>query len=338
MIWSMAYQLSWKKSSCRLPLIATQRENPVDNMTDTKRDSEAAGSVPNRCFFEISIGGEIQPENIVMQLDTKNCPKTSRSFMALCTSSEKTTKTLPQPTYRGCEFHRVVPGFVVQGGDFERFDGTGGYSPLFGNKFADEYLQGKHDQKGLLSMANSGRNTNGSQFFITLQATPHLDGKHVVFGRVVQGMDTVQRMVNVERDGRDRPVSLQKITIVDCGLIAEGSQADGREAHRTKKTKKKRKKHSRSSSKKRKRAHRSDDETSQSSYTDPSDDESHRKLKRKKKSRASKKSHSKASSSDESSCSGDSSSPNEKPRRKRREKKRKKKHKEKRQRRDRSSS
>jgi peptidyl-prolyl isomerase G (cyclophilin G) len=156
---------------------------------------------------------------------------------------------------------------MVQAGDFERFDGTGGYSPLWGNKFPDENLTGrcsKHDQAGVLSMANSGRDTNGSQFFITLQATPHLDGKHVVFGRVMSGMDSIMKMVQVERDARDRPVSLQKIVIADCGVGGINEETESRLAdHRSKKhSKKKKKKRSRSKKRKYSDSNSSDSSTS----------------------------------------------------------------------------
>ncbi|KAG7368287.1 peptidyl-prolyl cis-trans isomerase [Nitzschia inconspicua] len=309
-------------------------------MTDKGEAAEGGATkapTPNRCFFQISIGGEIQKEKIIMELDTRNCPKTSQSFLAMCTSAGRTAPKSPQPTYRGCEFHRVVPGFVVQGGDFERFDGTGGYSLLFGKHFADEYLQGKHDKAGLLSMANSGKNTNGSQFFITLQATPHLDGKHVMFGQVSRGMDVVHKMVDVERDARDRPITLQKITIVDCGVVKESNCEDRRDACRPK-TAKKQKKHSRSSSKKRKRSH-SDDETSGSSTDEDSSSDMSRERPRKKshyqtrKNKRKRRSH----SSDESNSSV-CSKIHARDRKKKKDKKRRKTHKEKKRKRKRSSS
>jgi peptidyl-prolyl isomerase G (cyclophilin G) len=180
--------------------------------------------LPGACFFKISIAGVIQTEPIDIQLFTKDCPKTCRNFLALVSSEKTTSRQSPCPSYRGCYFHRLLEGFMVQAGDFERFDGTGGYSPIYNNypgsssgKFPDENLTINHDQAGLVSMANAGKNTNGSQFFITLKATPHLDGKHVVFGKVVSGMETVMAMLMVEREG-DRPVSLQRVTICDCGI------------------------------------------------------------------------------------------------------------------------
>lgn len=202
---------------------------------DSRRSGDDAVSAGRRrCFLSVSIGGEIQPRPIVIDLKINKCPKTCQSFIELCTSTETTSRQRPCPSYKGCEFHRIVPGFCVQAGDFERFDGTGGYSPLFGRNFDDENLQShvgqnKHDQEGVVSMANSGRDTNGSQFFITLKAVPHLDPKHVVFGQVVEGMDTVRKMTSVERDSKDRPIQIQRIRIEDCGV---GSGHVHRNSHR----------------------------------------------------------------------------------------------------------
>ena len=204
---------------------------------DTTKLSSSMSSM-SYCFLQISIGGEMMKDKIIIEFDTLNRPKTCRSFLALCTSSITTRKSSPQQTYRGSEFHRIVPGMCVQGGDFEKFDGTGGFSPLYGHHWEDEHINtnssnknssnknNKHDQAGIVSMANPGKkNTNGSQFFITLKPTPHLDANHVVFGRVISGMDTtVQKMADVERDNKNRPVSLQRIVIEDCGLHAQLQQ------------------------------------------------------------------------------------------------------------------
>jgi peptidyl-prolyl isomerase G (cyclophilin G) len=202
-------------------------------MTDSaqKRSQDEKTSL---CFFRISIGGEILAKDIVIELDIQNRPKTCDSFLSLCdgagskNSSIRTNRKSPQLTYRGCEFHRVVPGLCVQAGDWERFDGTGGFSPMFGRNWEDEkgassgkYNTNKHDREGIVSMANAGKpNTNGSQFFVTLKPTPHLDGKHTVFGRVASGMESVRKMAEVERGEKDRPVSLQRIVIEDCGRLS----------------------------------------------------------------------------------------------------------------------
>ena len=227
-------------------------------------DTTKLSSSMSYCFLQISIGGEMMKDKIIIEFDTLNRPKTCRSFLALCTSSITTRKSSPQQTYRGSEFHRIVPGMCVQGGDFEKFDGTGGFSPLYGHHWEDEHINtnnsnnssnknssnknNKHDQAGIVSMANPGKkNTNGSQFFITLKPTPHLDANHVVFGRVISGMDTtVQKMADVERDNKNRPVSLQRIVIEDCGLHAQLQQqstlTDDKKMKKKKKNKKRRRK------------------------------------------------------------------------------------------------
>lgn len=116
-------------------------------------------------------------------------------------------------------FHRVIKGFMAQGGDISAGNGTGGES-IYGLKFEDENFELKHERKGMLSMANSGPNTNGSQFFITTTRTSHLDGKHVVFGRVIKGMGVVRSIEHVPTDDSDCPIS--DVIIAECGQIPEG--------------------------------------------------------------------------------------------------------------------
>lgn len=154
---------------------------------------------------------------IIMQLYADITPKTAENFRALCTGEEGLGKGGGMPLhFKGCTFHRVIPDFMIQGGDFTNGDGTGGES-IYGTKFADENFKIKHTKGGLLSMANSGPDTNGSQFFITSRETPHLDSKHVVFGEVVEGMDVVRVIEAVPKNESDKPDV--DVVIEDCGMM-----------------------------------------------------------------------------------------------------------------------
>jgi len=162
-------------------------------------------------YFKIAINGE-EVGKIKFELFDDDVPKTCQNFRYLCTQGLDNKK---EPCYKNSLFHRVIPEFMIQGGDFTNFDGTGGKS-MYGEKFDDENFNLKHNQPGLLSMANSGPNTNGSQFFITLNETPHLDEKHVVFGILLEGYDILKKIENLETDDKDKP--LQEVKIIECGL------------------------------------------------------------------------------------------------------------------------
>ncbi|MCJ1313772.1 Peptidyl-prolyl cis-trans isomerase H [Agyrium rufum] len=163
-------------------------------------------------FFDITLGGE-PLGRIKMELFANQVPKTAENFRQFCTGETKNNLGRPQG-YKGSRFHRVIPQFMIQGGDFLNGDGTGSTS-IYGTKsFADESFTMKHDIPGLLSMANSGPNTNGSQFFITTVPTPFLNNKHVVFGKVVEGMEVVKK-IEMTRTRSERPVS--EVIISMCG-------------------------------------------------------------------------------------------------------------------------
>lgn len=155
---------------------------------------------------------------LVFELYSDKVPKTAENFRALCTGEKGASTAGPPLHYKDSLFHRVIKGFMVQGGDFTKFNGTGGES-IYGGRFEDEDLRGLHDRPGLLSMANAGKNTNGSQFFITCAPAPHLDGNHVVFGRLIAGV-SVLRLIEREpiSDAKSHRPGLD-IKVVNCGQL-----------------------------------------------------------------------------------------------------------------------
>ncbi|KAG0476300.1 hypothetical protein HPP92_013141 [Vanilla planifolia] len=185
-----------------------------------EKEVEGVVSTKNpRCFMDVSIDGEMEGR-ILVELFADVVPKTAENFRALCTGEKGIGPGTGVPLhFKGSKFHRVIKGFMVQGGDISAGDGTGGES-IYGLKFDDENFELKHQRKGILSMANAGPNTNGSQFFITTTRTPHLDGKHVVFGKVLKGMGVVRSIEHTSVGDGDRPTV--DVIIVDCGELPEG--------------------------------------------------------------------------------------------------------------------
>jgi len=229
-------------------------------------------------FLEVSIDGSA-PGLLEFELFYDVVPKTAENFRALCTGEKGIGAVTHKPLhYKGSYFHRIIKGFVAQGGDFSKRDGRGGES-IYGGKFTDEGFTIKHDSPGLLSMANAGPNSNGSQFFITFKATPHLDGKHVVFGKLIHGHEVLKDMELVDTDDT-KPVV--PVKIVNCGEVRSSKseslipEKEKRKSSRQKTTvndssndgsretrrKSKHKKSSRLKKKKKKRYYSSDTESS----------------------------------------------------------------------------
>lgn len=169
-------------------------------------------------FLEIGIDGE-SVGRMVIELFADLVPKTSDNFRCLCTGEKGRGESGKRLNYLGSRFHRIIPGFMIQGGDFTIGNGTGGES-IYGHKFADEHFKASHSGPGILSMANSGPDSNGSQFFICTRAAPHLDGKHVVFGKVISGSEVLEHM---DKCGSEEGQTTKRVVIYDCGEVeAEG--------------------------------------------------------------------------------------------------------------------
>ena len=237
-------------------------------------------------FLDIKIGSNPK-KRIKIELFNNIVPKTANNFRSLCTGENNIT-------YKGTKLFRIIKKIFIQGGDFEKNDGTGGYS-IYGEKFEDENFYYSHSREGLLSMINEGKNTNGSQFFITLRDLKWYDEKHVVFGRVIDGMDYIKEIEGVKVDDDDKPE--ENVIIENCGEIKEGVEIDPEkmkeilEKERIEKEKEKKRKEEEEKMKKerekkekeekendRKYRHRRDSKDSKSSHSsDKSDDEEEKK-------------------------------------------------------------
>ncbi|CAK0803563.1 unnamed protein product [Prorocentrum cordatum] len=186
----------------------------ISSLASSRGAASFAAMANPKVFFDMTIGGE-SAGRIVMELRADVAPKTAENFRCLCTGEKGTGKSGKPLHFKGSSFHRVIPDFMCQGGDFTAGNGTGGES-IYGSKFADENFTLKHTGPGILSMANAGPNTNGSQFFLCTVKTAWLDGKHVVFGSVTEGMDVVKK---AEAVGSQSGKCSKPVVISDCGQL-----------------------------------------------------------------------------------------------------------------------
>lgn len=198
-----------------LPAMAADEKKAPAKTEEKKAAGKAAeapktntiAKVTQRCSFKISIGGE-PAGKIVIGVFGEVTPKTAENFMTICKGDKKLT-------YKGNKFHRIIPQFMLQGGDITQGNGMGGES-IYGRTFPDENFNLKHEVPGILSMANAGPNTNGSQFFITTVKTPWLDGRHVVFGQVMEGMDVVKK---IEDQGSESGKPKKEVVITESAEV-----------------------------------------------------------------------------------------------------------------------
>ena len=208
----------WDKDDDLLTLILEKEHayDPWEFLLESDLPEPGDVTVTNKVFFEIDINGE-RAGRVEFGLYGNHVPRTAENFRALCVGDAGVTEDGVKRAFEGSCFHRVIPGFMCQGGDFTKANGTGGES-IYGEKFEDEAFGIDHDRPFLLSMANAGPNTNGSQFFVTVAECPHLDGKHVVFGEVLSGQDVVRA---IEAKGTPEGKPRAQVTIAECGEVVE---------------------------------------------------------------------------------------------------------------------